>query len=171
MVHHDNYAGFSSENTLSVHTTGRALSRSLRSFSSQQRDTSLLKGAAAAELTPSRGRPQTQLARRVVPPTLSQEMLLQEVPSPHASPVRRPSPVRQPKPTRPFDASLSVAVAVAYASFIFCRSFFTITQAKMKDDPAIGLTAAKANEVITGANAVDGKNRVDYEVCLSIPAA
>jgi hypothetical protein len=163
-MHHDNYAGFSSENTLSVHTTGRALSHSLRSFSSQQR--SILKGEGPSPFSPSQ-RPRTQLARLVVPPTLSQEMLLSEGPSPHSSPVLRPSPVRKPKPKRPFDASLSVAVAVAYASFIFCRSFFTITQAKMKDDPTIGLTAVKANEIIAGSNACGWQGHVDYDVFLS----
>jgi sugar phosphate permease len=38
---------------------------------------------------------------------------------------------------------------VAYASFIFCRSFFAVTQAAMKADPGIRLTDAQANNIIT----------------------
>jgi len=136
---HNSYADFSSENTLSVHTTSSALSNSLRSFSKQKQ-----------EISPPRDRIRADLAHLEVPQALSQELLVGEEPSSHGSPLLRPSPVRKPKPKRPFDAGLSVAVAVAYASFIFCRSFFTITQAKMKDDPSIKLTAVKANEIITG---------------------
>ena len=43
----------------------------------------------------------------------------------------------------------SSLVLVRYASFIFCRSFFSVTQAAMKADPAIGLTDQQADAVIT----------------------
>jgi len=142
---HNSYADFSSENTLSVHTTSSALSHSLRSFSQQKQ-----------EVTPPRDRARPELARLEVPQALSQELLMGEEPSSHSSPLLPPSPVRKSKPKRPFDAGLSVAVAVAYASFIFCRSFFTITQAQMKDDLSIKLTAIKANEIITGESTLSG---------------
>jgi hypothetical protein len=47
------------------------------------------------------------------------------------------------------DMSLGLAVSIAYASFIFCRTFFSVTQAAMKADPALKLTDVQANKLIT----------------------
>jgi len=49
----------------------------------------------------------------------------------------------------PMDLSLGLALSIAYASFIFCRTFFSVTQAAMKADPQIKLTDARANNIIT----------------------
>lgn len=72
-----------------------------------------------------------------------------------------PDEAASPKTTgaAPFNVRLAFAVSFAYASFIFCRSFFSVTQAALKADPSIRLTDTQANAIITSTAVAFGLSK------------
>lgn len=63
--------------------------------------------------------------------------------------------------------TLAVLLAIAYSSFIFCRSFFTVTQEAMKIDEGLRLTDALATDIIFSYGIAFGVSKMFVGVFVS----
>ena len=144
VANHEDFSSFSSETTLSVHSSVKSVNKIKRSFSSV--------------LVENERSDSTNPIKNLAP------LVVNELDGPDSqfpAPLR-PTPRRSlslsVEPERPgYNVGLAAASSIAYASFIFCRSWFTVTQAVMKRD--LGMTDSQANNIITSCAVVFGLSK------------